>query len=68
MSHPSSHDGAHSADHLPDLSVGSKPLAGAGASAQQAVPDTASSTMGIFFRLHLDLQVAIFDMLDFTDR
>ena len=35
---------------------------------QQRMAPSAGTSMSLFFRLHLDLQMAIFDMLDFGDR
>jgi len=32
------------------------------------LPDAESSIMVLFFQLHVELQAAIFDMLDFIDR
>ncbi len=40
---------------------------GTGADHRQAAVDTAGS-MGSFFRLHEELQVAVYDLLDFADR
>jgi len=42
-------------------------LTGTGSCQPRMTPSTGAS-MGLFFRLHPDLQMAIFDMLDFSDR